>query len=581
MDRAFEPGEIRMADQAEQYLGKQLGNYRLTQLLGWGGFAEIYLGEHVHLGTPAAIKVLKARLTEEEIDQFRNEARTIITIEHPHIVRVLDFGIEGQIPFIVMSYAPNGSLRKLYPAGTRLPLATVVSYVKQIADALQHVHEMRIVHRDIKPENMLLGRNNEVLLTDFGIATIAHSTSSLNMETGSGTLSYMSPEQIQGHPRPASDQYSLAVVVYEWLTGTRPFSGTAWEIVSQHLSAPPPPLRQHIPSISPEVERVVLTALAKDPHQRFESVRKFAEALEQAISKPAQGAALCTYRGHSDVIWSVAWSPDGTRIASAGTDRTAQVWEVQTGSPILTYSRHAHHILSVAWSPDSSRIVSADAEHIVRVWHTQTGQHALTYLGHTDQVWAAAWSPDGSLIASVGTDKTAQVWEAATGERLLIYSRHKGTVDALAWSPDGSSIASASDDKTVQVWQARTGATAFSYSGHSDEVWAVAWSPNGALIASAGRDKTVQVWQAQTGRPILTYHGHTNWIRSIAWCPTRAILASASYDGTVQVWEATTGKPIYTYRNHTREVLTLTWSPDGTRIASAGGDGTVQVWQVL
>lgn len=570
-----------MAKQGGQYLGRQFGNYRLIQLLGKGGFAEVYLGEHIHLGSHAAIKVLMSTLSEEEIDQFRNEARTIINIEHPNIVRVFDFGIESSIPFIVMSYAPNGSLRKRYPARTRIPLSTVIPYVRQVASALQFVHDRKIVHRDIKPENMLLGRNNDVLLTDFGIAAIAHSTNSTNIETGTGTLSYMAPEQIQGKPRPASDQYSLAVVTYEWLTGARPFTGTTWEIVSQQLTTPPPPLRSQVPALPAEVEQVVLRALAKDPHQRFESVREFAAALEQAATKPSQGAQLCAYRGHSELLWSVAWSPDGSRIASAGSDKTVQVWEARTANPVLTYSRHAQEVLSVAWSPDSSRLVSTDSEHIARVWQAQTGQHMLTYLGHADQVWTAAWSPDGALIASAGGDKTVQVWEAATGERLLTYRQHKGTIDALAWSSDGTQLASASDDRTVHIWQARTGATALAYPGHSDEVWAVAWASNGSLIASAGRDKTVHVWQPQTGRQILTYRGHTNWVRNIAWSPTRPVIASASYDGTVQVWEATTGRTLFVYRGHTREVLTLAWSPDGTHIASAGGDGTVQVWQAI
>src|SRR6516225_5428893 len=131
---------------------------------------------------------------------------------------------------------------------------------------------------------MLVGRRQEVLLSDFGIATIAHSTSSLstNAQGTSGTLAYMAPEQIEGNPRPASDQYALGVVVYEWLCGERPFEGSASEVIAQHLSMPPPPLRERMPAIPPEVEQVVLRALAKDPKARFASVADFAEALEQA-----------------------------------------------------------------------------------------------------------------------------------------------------------------------------------------------------------------------------------------------------------------------------------------------------------
>ena len=263
-------------------VGQQLGNYRLIRLLGEGGFAEVYLGEHVHLGTQAAIKVLHTKLTSDEMEQFRLEARTIAHLEHPHIVRILDFGIEGKTPFLVMSYAPNGTLRQRHPKGAVLPVMTMVSYVKQIADALQYAHDEKLIHRDIKPENMLIGRRNEVLLSDFGIALIAQSSRYQSTQDVLGTVAYMAPEQIQGKPRQASDQYSLGIVIYEWLSGDRPFHGSFIELCTQHAVTPPPPLRQRVPSLSPEVEQVILTALAKDPHQRFDSVQAFATALEKA-----------------------------------------------------------------------------------------------------------------------------------------------------------------------------------------------------------------------------------------------------------------------------------------------------------
>ena len=271
------------------YVGQQFGNYRLLKLLGEGGFAEVYLGEHVHLGTPAAVKVLTTKLTGEGIALFREEAHTILSLEHPNIVRVYDFGIQDRIPYIIMNYAPNGSLRRLHPRGTHLPIEKIVSYVKQIAAALQYAHNRKLIHRDIKPDNMLLGLNNEVLLSDFGIAVVAHSTRSLNTQDGSGTLSYMAPEQIQGKPRIASDQYALGIVVYEWLNGRPPFMGTAAEIGMQHLLTPPPSLRENVPAISYAVEQVVFKALDKDPKQRFESVQEFASALEQTNQrkKPA------------------------------------------------------------------------------------------------------------------------------------------------------------------------------------------------------------------------------------------------------------------------------------------------------
>jgi serine/threonine protein kinase len=273
-------------------LGQQLGNYRLTELLGQGGFAEVYLGEHIHLGTQAAIKVLHTQLTSDDVDKFRAEARVIAHLIHPHIVRILEFGVEDKIPFLVMDYAPHGTLRQHHPKGVALPLATITLYVKQVAEALQYAHDEKIIHRDVKPENMLLGRRNEILLSDFGIALIAQSSRYQSTQDMAGTMAYMSPEQIQGKPRPASDQYSLGIVVYEWLSGDRPFHGSLTEMVGQHLAVPPPSLREKVPTISPNVEKVVVTALDKDPKQRFMSIQAFAAALEQASLSARRSPAI-------------------------------------------------------------------------------------------------------------------------------------------------------------------------------------------------------------------------------------------------------------------------------------------------
>src|SRR5437588_4860176 len=263
--------------------GQQLGNYRVINVIGRGGFADVYLAEHIYLKTQVAIKILQTKVeNDEDLEGFLKEARTVAHLVHPNIVRVMDFGVDEETPFLVMDYAPNGSLRRQYRRGTQLPLPLIVGYVKHIAAALQYAHDEKLIHRDVKPENMLLGRKNEVLLSDFGIALIAQSSRYHRTQDIVGTVAYMAPEQIQGKPRPASDQYSLGIVVYEWLSGDRPFHGSFTELVGQHLSVPPPPLAEKVPTISLAVEQVVLTALEKDPHRRFGSIQAFATALEQA-----------------------------------------------------------------------------------------------------------------------------------------------------------------------------------------------------------------------------------------------------------------------------------------------------------
>jgi WD40 repeat protein len=620
----------------------QLGNYRLVRLLGHGGFADVYLGEHIHLNTLAAVKILHTSLTSDEREKFRVEARTIAHLEHPHIVRVLDFGVENDIPFLVMNYAPNGTLRQLHPSGTRLSPATIVSYVEQVAEALQYAHEEKLIHRDVKPENMLLGRGDEVLLSDFGIAVIAHSTSSQSAQEVSGTAPYMAPEQIRGKPSPASDQYALGVVVYEWLSGNRPFRGTLSEIYGQHLSAPPPSLREKLPTLSPTVEQVVMIALAKDSGQRFASVRGFATALKQAcLSEPflpippppsppptrrfsrrtvlmalvglvAVGGGITSWftlspkpsRGtlfhfflQGGTVNAVAWSPDGKRLASAGDNGIVQIWDATSGADVLPYSGHTSGVGAVAWSPDGQYIASGGSDKTVQVWEASTGHKITTSTGHTGSfkvVNAVAWSPNGKYLASAGEEGLVLVQEALTGRLIYTYKGHIGQyggspVNAVAWSPDGTRIASASSDSTVQVWDATTGSHVFTYKSHSSYVLAVAWSPDGTRLASGSADQTVQVWSPPaTGT--LDYSGHTGWVYSVAWSSDGQHLASGSADKTVRVWDLSLNGNAYVYRGHTDEVYTAAWLPggfpwpwshEGQRLASGGKDTTVRIWQAV
>ena len=166
---------------------------------------------------------------------------------------------------------------------------SIISYVHEVAAALQYAHAQGVIHRDIKPENLLLAGNHEVLLSDFGLAIIAQSARSQQIQETAGTIAYMAPEQLQGHPSPASDQYALGVVVYEWLSGAQPFHGSFVEIASQHLSASPPSLRTQVPRFPPAIEDVVMKALAKDPQHRFASIQAFAMALEEAWRADAPG----------------------------------------------------------------------------------------------------------------------------------------------------------------------------------------------------------------------------------------------------------------------------------------------------
>ena len=274
----------------DERLNTRLGNYRLVRLIGKGGFARVYLGEHLALGTLAAIKLLRTKhvVNEEKVTQFYDEARLMVHLNHPRIVRVMDCSHEGtgeDTHFFVMDYAPHGLLRQYCEREKLLPLPFVVKYIKQIAEALQYVHDQGYIHRDVKPENILLDAQRNIWLCDFGIAITIPSLFHDHVSDVGGTVEYMAPEQLRRMPVPASDQYSLAIVTYELLVGNCPFHGTSTEVTEQHKRVHPPSLRAQMSGIPPAVERVVLKALSKNPRMRYPSVRAYAIALEQAATE--------------------------------------------------------------------------------------------------------------------------------------------------------------------------------------------------------------------------------------------------------------------------------------------------------
>ena len=274
-----------MAEPQER-VGQSIGDYRLTRYLGKGTFGMVYQSEHLHDHSQAAVKLLQIQLSSRnDLRDFLNEARTI-RLRHPYIVPLLDFGLSrDDMPFLVMEYADGGTLRDRHERGSKLSWETIDSYVQQLAAALQYAHDRRIIHRDVKPENMLVRDAGKVQLSDFGIARIIEQSSLVSLHRLAGTPAYTAPEQSRGKPSPSSDQYALAVVIYEWIAGQRPFQGGPLEVIVQHREDDPPSLRELRPETSERIEQIVFQALAKEPEERFQTISHFAQTLHIELKK--------------------------------------------------------------------------------------------------------------------------------------------------------------------------------------------------------------------------------------------------------------------------------------------------------
>ncbi len=326
--------------------GLELGRYHILRLIGSGGMGEVYLAEDTRISRQIAIKVVRNEtLPYSETDSskdiqrlFLREAKAIATLNHPHILSLFDYGESSVndtvLTYMVMPYCSNGSLAtwlRLRSNSSSQPLAPqeVVQILLQAADALQHAHNQGIIHQDVKPQNFLIRgwRDSHVpdlVLSDFGLAKFISATSSTSQSIR-GTPVYMAPEQWQGHPVAATDQYALAIMMYQLLTGHLPFQGGPGQMMYQHFTVPPAPPSTHAPQLSQDVDMVILTALAKKPEERFPSISAFAHAFQQAVQDgDAQSTLPTIHMPDMNSPTLISKSENGNTPVSMPTDMPTQ-----------------------------------------------------------------------------------------------------------------------------------------------------------------------------------------------------------------------------------------------------------------
>ena len=266
------------------------GRYELEELVGAGGMSSVYRAHDRLLERYVALKVLHPQYAEDEeyVERFRREARSVARLSHPHIVTVIDRGEDGGRQYIVFEYVDGEDLKQLIERGGPLPARRAIELALEVADALAFAHENGLVHRDVKPQNVLLTPDGAAKVTDFGIARsldVEHGVT----QTGTvlGTSDYLSPEQAGGKPTtPASDIYSLGIVLYELLTAEMPFAGANFvAIAMKHINEPPPDLLAKRPDVPPRLAAALDRALAKDPAERFPTMKDFARELRECLAE--------------------------------------------------------------------------------------------------------------------------------------------------------------------------------------------------------------------------------------------------------------------------------------------------------
>lgn len=288
--------------------------------------------------------------------------------------------------------------------------------------------------------------------------------------------------------------------------------------------------------------------------------------------------SLSTRIGHVEAVHNVSWSPDGSRLASAGADRIVCIWDATEELPPLRLIGHDKEVLGIAWSPDGRRLASASWDQTVRIWDAKTGNEIFKCEGHSGEVFCVAWSPDGNTIASGGHDFAIHTWSAIDGTPKSVLTGHEDTVTSLDWSPDGRQLASSARDATIRIWEVATETAVLTLPGHFNWVNKVAWKPDGSQLASASNDQTLRIWDPKSGQELLRLLGHSEGVSSVSWSSDGLRLASSGDDQTVRIWSATDGAEVANLRGHAAPLTTVAWRPNSDQLASSGYDHAVKVW---
>ncbi|MCY2991788.1 MAG: WD40 repeat domain-containing protein, partial [Planctomycetota bacterium] len=316
-----------------------------------------------------------------------------------------------------------------------------------------------------------------------------------------------------------------------------------------------------------------------------------------AEKPPYEITEIRRFEGHTGIVESVAFSPDGHQILSGSGDKMIRLWDVETGKEVRQFEGNTQPVYSVALSPDGRQALSAGSDaanrdFAIRLWEVDTGKEIRRFTGHTDRVWRAAFSPDGSQVISCSDDRTIRLWDVKTGAELRQFTGHENGVRCVAVAPDGRRILSGGFDATVRLWDVETGKEVRRFEGHTEQVNRVAFSPDGRQAVSSCEDRSVRLWDVETGRQIRSFSGCKTGETAVTFSPDgRCILSSggsggpppygnAGFDYCVRLREVATGRLLGCFEGHTAQLVTVAFSPDGRSALSAGFDNTIRLLQL-
>ena len=593
--------------------GSVVAGYRLETQIGAGGMAVVFRARDERLGRNVALKILAPGLASDPVfrRRFIAESRAAATVDDPHIIPIYEAGEAEGALFIAMRFVQGGDLRHVLAREGALPPDRAAVFLSPVASALDAAHAAGLVHRDVKPANILVdvrsGRPDHVYLSDFGVSKGGTASVSL---TGAGvflgTPDYSAPEQIQDHPVDGrTDQYALACVAYQLLTGHAPFErDQGMAILLAHLSEPPPSLAARRPGLPAPADEVLARALAKAPEKRFGSCADFADALRSAL-----GLAAYDSRDTAPVPAAAPDHPP-TVIAAPPPEPASQESNGKAEAPAEPADVAAEPA-GVLVDPAVPVTMDSLPGGPPAIADTRTADRPVPAIPATRRqapsrrrrrrylaialagaVLAAA-AIAGSLLASAPKSRSPSpvispaAVSAAKPAATLTASGTTG-VRSVAFSPDGMTLAAADENGHAYLWNVadRTPSATLT-DPYSQGMAAVAFgsSPEGAVVATGDNDDIVSVWNAAKGTPTSSFDvlSYNQGIDSVAVSPDGSTLAAADINGSLFLFDwrtAATGLTPTVTTPDGSPVNSLAFSPNGKTLAAADVNGKIFLWNV-
>ena len=589
----------------------RIGKYQIVAELGRGGMGTVYQARDPILDRVVALKTVHPELLAETgmRERFLREARSAARLQHPNIVTVYEFGEVEGAPFIAMEFLEGDTLPAAIEAGKLPDLASKLAVVTQLCAGLSFAHRHGVIHRDVKPANIHLLPGGVVKIVDFGIAWIEGGTTTTRTGEVLGTPAYMAPEQFSDAAIDYRvDIWAVGVILYELLTGRRPFDATTvGALIYQIVNSPPAPIDPRQCPLSDRLAGVIASALAKDPQRRFQDLDTMAHSLHDlgenlptaahmAPAPPVAGIASpandLTVR--DTPLPSLDLRPAGALASPVAPPPPRPAPRPPTTGRALFLEEgtfgETRKVQGILLSLDDSILVAGGTDGSIHLWELSTRTKIGTLrnrvhmrTGHGSLTTCLAFSEDGSLLASGHLDGAIYLWEVAAGLEMDVRLSHDGAVGGLAFPPGGTALISGGADATLKFWELpavlakderRT------IRRQPDAVTCLTLAGTGRLVVTGHAGHSLRVHEIASQKLVATLHGHRAALSSAAASPAGDVVASGARDGVVRIHRVETREQLGCHQEHGRSVAALAFFPDGQRVASVAMDNTVVIWDL-